>query len=62
MNTLSKELNAKKSHRVDSRLIKKGHKILNYFFYGLKQFKKRIDKTSIESFMWHYIFKEIYPK
>jgi len=61
METLSKELNAKKSHHVDSRLLKKGHKILNYFFYGLKQFKKRIDKTSTESFMWHYIFKEIYP-
>jgi CRP-like cAMP-binding protein len=61
MNTLSKELDAIKSHRVNNRLIKKGHKILNYFFYGLKQFKKRIDKTSIESFMWHYIFKEIYP-
>jgi CRP-like cAMP-binding protein len=61
MGMLSKELDEQKSHLVADRFIIKGHKILNYFFYGLKQFKKRIAKTSIESFMWHYIFKEIYP-
>jgi hypothetical protein len=61
MDMLSEELYAHKSHQLDDSLIKKGHKILNYFFYGLKQFKKRIVNTSIESFMWHYIFKEIYP-
>ena len=61
MDMLSDELYAQKSHQVEEKLITKGHKILNYFFYGLKQFKKRIANTSIESFMWHYIFKEIYP-
>jgi len=58
---LSEEIEERKTHQVDKTLITKGHKILNYFFYGLKQFKKRIENTSIESFMWHYIFKEIYP-
>jgi len=58
---LSDSIKAQKTHQISKKLIIKGHKILNYFFYGLKQFKKRIENTSIESFMWHYIFKEIYP-
>ena len=61
MTALSKKLHTDKGHFIEDDLKKKGHKILNYFFYGLKQFKKRIQETPIESFMWHYIFKEIYP-
>jgi len=61
INALSKKLHTDRRHFIGESLKKKGHKILNYFFYGLKQFKKRIQNKPIESFMWHYIFKEIYP-
>ncbi|ETR72066.1 MAG: Crp/Fnr family transcriptional regulator [Candidatus Magnetoglobus multicellularis str. Araruama] len=61
MEVLSEKLHAQKTHIIDNKVRNRVHKLLNYFFYGLKQFKKRILNTSIESFMWHYVFKEIYP-
>ena len=61
MDAISEKLHARRSHILSETIKQKAFKVLNYFFYGLKQFKKKIINTPTESFMWHYIFKEIYP-